>query len=171
MENQTHIQMNEPSEAKVIKADTSLQSRVGTGPLDERVVEKCQDVMDNNDVDFAPLAMEFLDKLAEAIKNARAGDLELDKAVGAMTEPVMQLKANAATFRYNLVGNLANVMLSFLEAVKEMDKTVLDIVDAHHKTLSAIVIKKMSGDGGAHGKQLEDELKGACKRYFSKKTG
>ncbi len=163
------IEMRDAAKAKVIKADYALQSKIGSGPLDERIVEKCQKVLENNDVDFSPLAKEFLEKLDSAIKEAKEGKLSMNEAVEAMTEPVMQLKANAATFRYELIGNLANVMLSFLEAIKEMDATVLDIVDAHHKTLSAIVIKKMSGDGGAPGKQLEDELKGACKRYFSKK--
>ncbi|MCB1531787.1 MAG: hypothetical protein KDJ35_02845, partial [Alphaproteobacteria bacterium] len=64
----------------------------------------------------------------------------------------------------------ANVMLSFLEAVKELDEDVVRIVEAHHKTLSAIVIKKMQGDGGQAGKLMEDELRAACKRYFSKKA-
>jgi hypothetical protein len=163
------IDMVESKKARVIKADYSLQARVGSGPLDEAVVEKCQKVMDNNTVDFAPLAMEYLEKLADAIKKARTGNLSKDAAVDAMTAPVMQLKANAAVFRYTLIGNLANVMLSFLESVNEVDKTVLEIVDAHHKTLNAIVVKKIQGTGGNHGTLLEEELKGACKRYFSKK--
>ncbi len=158
-----------PQNVKVIKANKSLQAKVGTGPLDERSVERCQSVMDNNTVDFAPLAGEFLDKLAEAIQKAKAGEINKDQAVESMTAAVMQLKANASTFRYNLIGNLANVMLSFMEGLKEMDGDAVAIVSAHHKTLSAIVAKKMQGDGGAYGKQLEDELKGACQRYFSKR--
>ncbi|GJL85639.1 MAG: hypothetical protein DHS20C02_14140 [Micavibrio sp.] len=163
------IEMKEPMKPKVIKADYTLQSKIGSGPLDERIVKRCQKVMDSNDVDFSPLAQEFLDKLDSAIKEAKSGKLSTEQAVEIMTQPVMQLKANAAIFRYELIGNLANVMLSFLEAITDLDDDVLAIVDAHQKTLSAIVIKKMSGTGGAPGKQLEDELKGACKRYFSKK--
>ena len=58
---------------KVIKASTNLQTKVGTGPLDEKTIERCQDVMDNNDVDFAPLAMEYLNKLEEAITAVKSG--------------------------------------------------------------------------------------------------
>ena len=154
---------------RVIKANYMLQAKIGSGPLDAKKVEACQKVMDENTVDFAPLAKQYLDKLADAIQKARSGEIDLDQAVAEMTQPVMELKANAAIFKYNLIGNLANVMLSFLEAVKQIDKTVIEIVDAHHKTLTAIVMKKMQGDGGKYGAQLEHELRDACKRYFGAK--
>jgi hypothetical protein len=154
---------------KVIKASAHLQAKVGTGPLDEKKVERAQDIMDNNDVDFTPLAMEYLNKLEEAIRISKTATLSMKENVQAMTSPVMQLKANASTFKYNLIGNLANVMLSFLEAIKEIDGDVIAIVGAHHQTLKAIVLKKMSGDGGATGRVMEEELKSACARYFSKK--
>mgnify|MGYP001628251483 FL=1 len=161
--------MQETKKPKVIKANYMLQAKVGAGPLDAQKVDACQKVIDNNDVDFAPMAKDILDRLANAIDNARTGKTDLKQAVQEMTEPVMELKANAGLFRYDLIGNLANVMLSFLESVKTMDKTMIEIVDAHHKTLTAIVMKKMQGDGGKYGKQLEQELKDACLRYYQKK--
>jgi hypothetical protein len=163
------VEIAETKKPRVIKANYMLQAKVGSGPLDAKKVEACERVMQENTVDFAPMAKVYLDALADAIDKAQSGELALKEAVAAMTSPVMELKANAAIFRYNLVGNLANVMLSFLEAIKELDKTVIEIVTAHHKTLSAIIIKKMQGDGGLYGKQMEQELKDACKRYFSKK--
>ena len=159
----------ENTDIKVYKANKMLQAKIGNGPLDQKAVEKCQQVMDNNDVEFAPLAMEYLNKLEEAITSAKKGDTDMKETVKAMTAPVMQLKANATTFKYNLIGNLANVMLSFLESIKEIDNDAIEIVAAHHKTLTAIVVKKMKGDGGAAGAQMEDELKSACKRYFAKR--
>lgn len=166
-----HIDMTEtkPNKPRVIKANKTLQAKVGTGKIDESVVEKCQSLMDNNDIDFQPIAMEFLNKLSEAIQAAKKADIDTKNAVGDLTAPVMQLKANASTFKYDLIGNLANVMLSFLENIEELDDDAISIVEAHHKTLTAIVVKKMQGAGGAFGQQMEDELKGACQRYFIKK--
>jgi hypothetical protein len=169
MEQGMTIEMTEKKQPRVIKANYVLQAKVGSGPLDPKVVEKCQSVIDNNDVDFAPLAKEFLDKLAEAIASARSGNCDTQSVINNMSSPVMELKANAALFKYDLIGKLANVMLSFLESVKMIDKTVIEIVDAHHKTLSVIVLKKMKGDGGSYGVQLEQELKDACIRYLQKK--
>jgi len=156
---------------KIHKADHTLQRKVGAGPLDEKIVKRCQDVMDNNDVDFLPLAMEFLDKLEQSIKNAeKNGEISMKEAVQGMTTPVMQLKANASTFKYHLIGNLANVMLSFLETVKKLDDDAISIVSAHHQTLKAIILNKMAGDGGDVGRKMENELKSACKRYFAKRN-
>lgn len=167
-----HIDMTNPKseEAKVIKANKGLQAKVGTGQLDEALLAKCQDVMDGNDVDFEPMAKEFLNVLADAIKKAKTPDIETQEAVQSMTAPVMQLKANAALFKFNLIGNLANVMLSFLESVEKLDSDAISIVEAHHKTLSAIVIKNMKGDGGTFGQQMEEELRNACKRYYAKRS-
>lgn len=165
-----HIDMTAPKseEAKVIKANKGLQGKVGTGKLDEALIAKCQDIMDGNDVDFEPMAKEFLDLLADAVKNAKKPDAETKEVIQSMTAPVMQLKANAAVFKFNLIGNLANVMLSFLESVEKLDADAISIVEAHHKTLSAIVMKNMKGDGGDFGKQMEEELRKACKRYYAK---
>jgi hypothetical protein len=160
----------EAKKAKVIKASYELQQRVGSGPLDEKKVAECERIIQENNIDFAPMAGEFLAKLSQAIQFARSAGVDPVQAKQKMTQPVMELKANAAIFKYDLVGTLANVMLSFLEAVKTIDNTVIQIVEAHHKTLTIIVLKKMVGDGGQAGKLFEQELKDACKRYFTKKA-
>jgi hypothetical protein len=46
----------------------------------------------------------------------------------------------------------------------------MEIVRAHHQTLKAIVTKRMSGDGGEHGKAFQNELISACRRYFAKRN-
>lgn len=159
----------EKKKARIIKAAGLLQAKVGAGPMDERVVERCQTVMDSNTVDFAPLGMEYLEKLEKAIEQARQNPTDTQSAIQAMVEPVMQIKAHAPTFHYPLIGSLANIMLGFLENVKTLDADVIDITAAHHQTLSAIISKNMRGDGGPYGKQLEEELKSACQRYFEKR--
>lgn len=159
----------EMKKAEIIKANFTLQEKVGKGSIDKHIIEKCQAVIDEDVSDFAPLAEDFLKTLSAAIKDAKKGDTPTELAIQNMADPVMQLKANAAMFKYDLVSSLANIMLSFLESVNKLDKDMLEIVEAHYKTLSAIVIKKMKGTGGESGKRLEGELKDACKRYFSKK--
>lgn len=153
---------------KVYQANKTLQARIGTGSLDEKAVERSQHIMDENQVDFAPIANEFLDELGNGIKKARANP-ESPTIILDMTTPVMQLKANASTFRYILVTNLANIMLNFLEVVKKVDEDVISIVEAHQQTLRLIITKKITGDGGPVGKQMQEELKSACQRYFAKK--
>lgn len=162
---------SEQSKARVIKANLNLQAKVGTGTISEEKVQTMQTALENNKIDFAPMAAQFLTQLEIAISAARIGEGDVNILIKNMTEPVMQIKGNAAMFNYKMVSNLANVVLNFLENIEKIDSIVLDIVDAHHKTLNILIKNKMSGDGGAYGVQLESELRDACKRYFTKKVG
>lgn len=163
--------MNESSKAKIIKAKRELQQKVGTGPLDPGKVAASQSVIENNQVDFAPHALEMLERLNGALARAKdGGSTPQTDLKQALTRPVMELKAHAAIFHYTLVGNLAGIMLHFLESIQTLDEDAIHIVRAHHDTLRLIIIKKMSGNGGPVGKQLEGELQNACNRYYSKKS-
>lgn len=162
------MNMQEQAETKVIKASRVLQAKVGSGPLDQHKVKASQNVMENNKIDFTPLGMQFLDELNVIISDIK--NFSSNEAVEKISQPIMQLKGNAAMFDYHMIGQLASVMLSFIESIKNVDDDVIQIVQAHEKTLRLILIKKMSGDGGAHAKAFQEELKKACRRYFIKRN-
>lgn len=158
------------SDVKIIKANKNLKEKVGTGDIAATRVEASQNMIENNEVDFEPMAAEFLDALADGVKHCQgtAGE-ERTAALQSMVKPVMDLKANAQMFGYPLVTELANIMLNFLESVETPDNDVIAIVDAHRKTLMLIIKSKMSGPIGQKGMVLIDELKKACARYYAKK--
>ncbi len=153
---------------KLYKADKSLQAKTNTVFLDEKAIERAQHVIESNKVDFAPLAQEYLDDLEQAIKTAKTGEQTDKKIIQDLTAPVMQLKANAVIFHYTLVGNLANIMLGFMEHVKTLDNDAISIITSYHQTIKAIIKNKMTGDGGDSGQAMALELKAACKRYFDR---
>lgn len=161
---------SENKTVRVVKASRMLQSKVGTGTIDEKKVEKSQKIIDSNAIDFKPMAKTYLDQLAVAVENAKAGKTDHAALIQELIEPVMQIKANAAMFDYNLVSRLANIMLNFLETITEVDENVLEIIVAHQNTLNLIVNNAMKGDGGEYGIELESELKSVCKRYFAKRA-
>ena len=153
---------------KIYKADKELQNRIGKGKIDMKTLKKAQETIDDASEDFEPLAMSFLSRLKEGIDAAKKGGGSNDELIKGMTSPVMELKANAKMFKYELVSALANIMLGFLETIHTLDKDAVEIVAAHHQTLQLIIMKKMKGDGGQHGQLLQKELRDAIQRYFSK---
>lgn len=157
------------SKVNITKANFELQRKVGSGPIDESVIKASQALIENNEVDFAPIALGILDRLQEALKQASNPANTLEDMKELLTRPVMELKANAAIFHYDLIGSLASVMLGFLEHIKIMDRDAIEIVRAHHASLHAIVVRKITGDGGTAGESLINELKLACDRYYHKK--
>tara|TARA_B100001179_G_scaffold200593_1_gene161162 strand:- start:1007 stop:1486 length:480 start_codon:yes stop_codon:yes gene_type:complete len=158
-----------PENVRVFKASYDLQHKVGKGPLDEDTVRRCQAVLDREATGFEDLAGDILDQLELAIEKARMGKNDDGALIDEMTQPVMELKANARMFKYGLVSSLANIMLGFLESIDKLDKDAIEIVSAHQKTLYAIISREMKGDGGESGALLERELRDAIRRYFSKK--
>ncbi len=161
---------NSGKSTRVMKATRLLQAKVGKGTVGEKKVKKSQKIIDNNTVDFVPMADEYLATLAIAIEQAKNPQgASHREALEAMAAPVMQLKGNAAMFDYPLVSNLAGTMLNLLEAVESVDQHVIEIAEAHHKTLRLIIGNRMTGTGGKEGRALQRELKNACKRYFAKR--
>jgi hypothetical protein len=159
-----------PPSVKIFKASTELQVKAGTGEVDEKKIVRAENVIQNNTEDFLPLAVAFLNRLDQGITNARKPGLSMEAKIAGMTQPVMELKANARMFKYDLVTVMANVMLGFLETIKELDDDAIEIVAAHHTTLRAIIAKQIKGDGGSIGVRLRTELEDACARYFKKRS-
>lgn len=82
----------------------------------------------------------------------------------------MQLKANGGMFHYQLISDVADICLQFVESIKEYDAEVLEIIEAYENTIDVILENKLRGDGGPEGYELVMELHKACKRYFKKHT-
>ena len=155
----------------VIKASRILQAKVGSGDIDDNKISKSQTVLDSDSTDFAPIAHDILDRLETALKNVPTAPDDVKQAIQPVIVEVMQIKGNAAMFSYDLVGDLASIVLNFLETLENWDNDAHTIVDAHLKTLRAIMNNQMKGDGGAYGQSLTTELFDACQRYANKQTG
>lgn len=155
---------------KIHRADKTLQRKVGLVNITEEQITNAERAIEDVREEFGTLANQLLQKLAESCQIA-AINPEAAGVKEHLIQPVMHLKANAKMFGYDLVTTLANIMLGFLESVDAMDKTSVEIVAAHHRTLKLIIDRKMTGDGGAIGAKLEGELRLACLRYLAKKQG
>jgi hypothetical protein len=160
----------EKKNVRIIKADLALQLKAGTGIIDSDRIEKSQQAIDQNKIDFIPLASESLEILDVALKYAN-GNLDGDPRIllTNLVKPIMQIKADAAMFGYPLVSRLAGTILDFLGDRTTVDRDLIRIVEAHYKALLLIISRRMRGDGGQHGPEIQKELEAACKRYLVKK--
>lgn len=156
-------------QAKFIKVGNKLREKVGYGEISEHVIQQAELIIKNNNADFKTIAQPLLKKLKDAITASKASSDKADQRVTqSIIRPVMELKASGGTFKYELVGHLASIMLSFLEHITHIDDDAMDIINAHHDTLSLIIERGIKGDGGQVGGQLIAELESACNRYYKK---
>lgn len=153
---------------RFINPPNKLRQKVGTGGIDERLLIKSQEFINTNEIDFTPIASDFLKNFQNTIKDAKSGRIKGKDAVAALISPVMQLKANGGMFRYQLVSDVADIALQFLERVEELNADGFDVIVAHEKTIAVIIANDLRGDGGSEGYALVKELHEASERYFKK---
>lgn len=152
--------------AELLIPPNQLKAKIGTGGIDEAVLVKAQELLENNTIDFKPIALMLMDLLHEAIADAKAGTLQGERAIEAMLYPTMQLKAQGGMFHYPLISEISNILVNFLETVIFVDKDMLDIVVAHKMSINAVLGSQIKGDGGKVGRELRDALLDACARYY-----
>ena len=152
--------------AELISPPNRLKEKVGSGGLDETIINKAQIMLENNTVDFQPIANMLIEVLDEAIHDAKSGNRNGEEAIEALIYPAMQLKAQGGMFHYQLITEISNILVNFLEVITQIDKDVLDIVVGHRMAIRAVLSGKIKGDGGQTGKELRDALMDACNRYY-----
>lgn len=165
-----HYSMQPLRKAEFYNPPNNLKLKVGIGGLTENILNKAQALLENNAIDFTPLAEMYLDAMMKGIEQARTPDADLDREtmIGAILFPGMQLKANGGMFQYQLVTHIADRFIQFMEVIETVDHDALEIIIAFHTTIRAVILGKIKGDGGKRGEELMTALVEACHRYFEK---
>lgn len=166
----THFHQKPRRKAEFIKPVNTLKTKAGSGGLGDDILSKAQALLENNSVDFQPLAEMYLASMLRAIEYARNPPKGEDNEtlIAGMLYPAMQLKANGDMFRYPLVTRISDKLLQFLEVIAEPDKDAIEIVLAFHTTLRAVLMGRVAGTGGKYGDALMQALEEACLRYFER---
>jgi hypothetical protein len=165
-----YLNQERKRQAEFIKPPNALKSKVGAGGLGEDILDKAQEIVENNKTDFIPLAEMYLDSLQKAIELAKNPEHANDDEYifSLLIYPTMQLKANGGMFRYPLITKIAERLVYFLEVLDKPDAEAMEIAIAFHTSMRAVITRRVTGDN--HGKELLKVLEGACQRYFNKHT-
>jgi hypothetical protein len=166
-----HFEQKPRRRAEFIKPPNTVKAKVGSGGLSESLLNKAQQILENNTTDFAPLAEMYLTSLQNAIDQAKVlvgfqGDHEM--AITAMIYPAMQLKANGAMFHFPIVTLLADKKVQFLEVIESIDQDVIDLSNAFIVTIRAVLASQIREHKHPQGQELLSALDGACRRYFTR---
>ena len=153
--------------AEFIAPPNVLKQKIGSGGLDNSVLVKAQTALEDNTIDFKPIAARLLNALEEAIRNAGNNPAQGEAAIEAMLYPAAQLKAQGSMFHFPLVSELSEVLVSFLETITTPPSAeVLEIVSAHKMAISAVLNMNIADVNDPRGKELKSSLMDACTRYY-----
>ena len=165
-----HYNRTPVRKAEFIRPPNTLKQKVGKGGLSDAILDKAQKLLEENTVDFEPLANMYMTSLSNGIEMAKGFQPsdDIEEVIATMLYPAMQLKANGGMFNYPLVTKISDKLIQFLEVISEPDIESVEIVLAFHTTLTAVIQGQIKGDGGKNGDELLQALTDACMRYFEK---
>lgn len=157
-------------EAEFINVPNDLRNKVGTGGLDQNILEKAQALIDNNSIDFTSSAQRYLTALREGVRllQTQRHRFETDGLLATIAQPAMQLKANGAMFGFPLVTKIADLLIHFIEVLDRIDDEAIDVIRGFGTALNAVIVGNIRGNGGNEGNDLYQALEDACQRYFKK---
>lgn len=165
-----HYKMPQKRKAEFFTPPNMLKIKVGYGGLSDDILNKAEALLQNNSMEFTPLAEMYLDTMMKGIEQARTPPegMDNDTIIAAILFPGMQLKANGGMFHYNLITQIADRFIQFMEVIDRVDPEALEIILAFHTTIRAVLLGRIKGDGGKRGEELMAALVSACYRYFEK---
>ena len=165
-----HYNQSPKRKAEFIKPPNMIKAKVGTGGLSDAILNRAQKLLEENSIEFEPLAKIYLNNMQTGIERAKSPEKD-DNAefiIAGLLYPCAQLKANGGMLHYPLVTRIADRFVQFLEVIEQVDLETIEIAEAFHTTITAVVTAKIKGDGGKEGEELVEALNDACMRYFDK---
>lgn len=158
------------SPAKLVKPENTLKKKVGSGGFDQKVLEKAQHSLENNTVDFRPIALELSAAIQQVLVKVKSGGIGNQEALNAVMDSVMQLNAQGSLFHYPMITQISRILVDFLEDKAVTDKNVIDIIDGYRNAINVIASMQIKDLKNPAGKELCKALSEACQRYDNLKN-
>lgn len=150
---------------RFILPPNTLKKKVGEGGIPADRLTLAQNFIKANQVDFSPEARKHLSKIKTLMA---ATDGQKSQTCEKIILEVMQLKAHGGMFHYGLISLVSDVVLQFLEKVKDLNDDIVAILTAYMHAVGVILDNEMRGEGGKEGMALAWELDQACNRYYKR---
>lgn len=151
--------------SKLLKPQNTLKKKVGHGGFNEKDIKKAQKSIEENTVDFKPIAIELLDTLDKVLLSVKAGERDIKASLGSILDPLMQLRAQGSLFHYPSITHISDVVVDFLDTEKSVDKNIIEMLEAYKKAASALISLEIKDENNKTCVAFVSELKSACLRY------
>ncbi len=152
--------------SKLIMPKNTLKNKVGNGGFKQEDLAKAQKAIDENDVDFRPIADKYLSLIHQAI-TAYSTDKSID-LYSTLLDQLMQLRAQGALFGYSSISAVSDTVVDLLDTIKKVDGTIIEIVVAYEKATRALLLKGIRKSEDVVCKAFVAELGNVCRKYKDK---
>lgn len=148
--------------ARIVQPKNKLKQKVGGGGIRKENVERAQKAIEDNVVDFSPIADKYLNGIREAIENKP--DDVYDRVLDSLT----QLRAQGAFFQYPSITAVTDIVVDMLDTLNKVDTTILQIIDSYEQATRVIIKMNIKFVEDQTCQMLVAELSSVCNRYKTK---
>lgn len=153
---------------KIVRPKNKLKEKVGDGGFDEKNLEKAQKAIEENEIDFAPIAMDLLAKLqADVQKTLKSENMTEYHAI---QDTLMQLRAQGSMFRFPSITAVTDIIVDLLDKHKKVDKTIIEIIIAYQSAAQVIIKTSVKSEKDPVCRALSKELVIVCQKYAERKA-
>jgi hypothetical protein len=149
------------SDGQIIHAPHRLKkAKIGTGPakLDTKAIERAEKAVKAMEKDYAVWSQDDLAVLDGAFGRYRAKSGDPAEQMKTMFRVALDMKGQGASFGYQMITRIADLLASFLEDRDTLEAFDLEVVAAHIAAMRAVFAQDVRGDGGVTGAALVDGL-------------
>lgn len=152
--------------SKLVMPKNTLKEKVGNGGFKNEDLLRAQTAIDENDVDFKPIADKYLGLIRvglEDYKNNNAHDL-----YSILLDQLMQLRAQGSLFRYPSITAISDTVVDLLDSIKKVDGTIIEIVQAYEQSTKILMAHNIKSSDDKTCVALVKELAKVCQKYKDK---
>ena len=152
--------------AKLVVPKNALKAKVGNGGFSKENINKAQSALEQNDIDFRPIAAQYLKEITSIVA---VYDPEKPKeTLLGVLDPLMQLRAQGTLFHYPSLTMVSDVVVDFLDFHEKIDGQIVEIIRAYTKTAGLILDREIKKAEDPICKAFATELRAVCERYNNK---
>lgn len=155
--------------SKLVTPKNRLKEKVGDGGFNQEDIQKAQQSIEENDIDFVPIATNYLRLVREALdrhtKSQNKSDLYSD-----LLDQLTQLRAQGSLFHYPSITDLTDTVVDLLDSLNSIDDTIIEIIVAYEKSANILLSSEIKQADNPVCLALVKELQAVCNRYKAKKS-
>lgn len=152
--------------AKLVVPKNELKAKVGSGGFSKENIDKAQAKLEQNDIDFRPIATQYLEEISSTI-NAYDSSKPKETLLKVL-DPLMQLRAQGTLFHYPSITTVSDIVVDFLDSHEKIDDKIVEIIQAYTKTAGLILEREIKKPDDPICKAFAGELSAVCDRYNKK---
>jgi len=136
--------------------------------FDEDAMAAAIAALDEMAEDYPDWVAGLIDKLSEQHRRCVDSPEQRKSYFEIINSIAHDMRGQGGTFGYQLISDFADALYFFTHAQAGMSDNHVEIIKAHVDAMRVVIKNRINGDGGEVGKELQNGLEAAIKKYSKK---